>query len=375
MLTWFLRAIFIVMIASLLLFGFTQGGPFDFQESEDFELNRAFAVGGCLFVIVAGLAVDLLVRRKSLAALAGVFFGLAIGLLVGTVFNHLLDLMYEGYSIRDKTSAMFIARDGIKWVINVLCCYLAITFIMQTKDDFRFIIPYVEFSKQSKGICPLVLDTSAIIDGRIVDVATTGILMGAPLVIADFVLTELQTIADSADRLRRIRGRRGLDMLHRMQNDDDIDLQIKEIVLSETERREGVDQRLVLVAKRSNGKLVTTDYNLNKVAKLGGVDVINVNDLANAVKPVVLPGETMRIRVVKAGDQEDQGVGYMPDGTMIVVEQGRSYVGREVEIVVTSALQTSAGRMIFGKLQDGAMGGNDGSRGQNAKTGGRGGRR
>lgn len=352
MLVWFIRAIFVVMIVSLLVFGFTEGGAFDFSSSEAFILHRALAVGGCIFAIVLGLGVDIFVGKKSLAALAGVFFGLAMGLLIGWVFNHMVDLLYETYRISDPRSDLFIVRDGIKWVINVLCCYLAITFIMQTKEDFRFIIPYVEFSKQTKGGSPLLLDTSAIIDGRISDVATTGFLLSAPLIIPRFVLNELQLVADSADRMRRTRGRRGFDMLKKMQSEERIDLEIQDFALSPRDQREGVDQQLVVVAGKIRARIITTDYNLNKLAGLAGVEVLNVNDLANALKPVMLPGEGMLVKVVKPGDQPDQGVGFMDDGTMIVIEQGRQQIGREVNIVVTSALQTSAGRMIFGRLDD-----------------------
>ena len=378
MLRWILRAIFIVMVGSLLIFGFAAGGPFDFSKSETFTMDRALAVAGCLVAIVLGLAVDLFVGKKSLAALAGVFFGLAVGLFIGWVFSYLVELIYTIYDIRDESSGLFIVKDGIKWVINVLCCYLAIVFIMQTKDDFRFIIPYVEFTKQTKGGNPLLLDTSAVIDGRIVDVAATGLLLGAPLVIPRFVLNELQMVADSADRLKRVRGRRGFDMLKKMQNDESLDLEITEIDIPARDRSEGVDHQLVVAAAKLKGKIITTDYNLNKLAGLAGVEVLNINDLANAIKPVMLPGETMLVKVVKQGDQADQGVGYMDDGTMVVVEQGRHLIGREVTIAVTSVLQTSAGRMIFGRLDDDSAprqnngGGRSGNRG--GSRGGRQGR-
>jgi len=220
---------------------------------------------------------------------------------------------------------------------------------MQTKDDFRFIIPYVEFSKQTKGNCPLLLDTSVIIDGRIADIASTKVIT-SPMVIPRFILNELQNIADSSDRLRRNRGRRGLDILNKMQTNPEIDLSIQDITLVSKEAAEPVDHKLVSAAQKLAGKVVTNDYNLNKVASIRGVDVINVNDLANALKSVLLPGEILQVKVVKPGDQQGQGVGYLEDGTMVVIEQGRQYLHRDVEVVVTSVLQTSAGRMIFGKI-------------------------
>ena len=220
---------------------------------------------------------------------------------------------------------------------------------MQTKDEFRFIIPYVEFSKQVKGGRPLVLDTSVIIDGRIADICDTRFI-DTKLIVPRFVLQELQSIADSSDKLKRNRGRRGLDMLKRMQNNPKVELQMHEANLPELRDVHKVDERLVVLAKALGARVVTNDFNLNKIAQLQGVEVINLNELANALKSVALPGETLPLRMVKQGDQIGQGVGYLDDGTMVVVEQGRSDIGQEVPITVTSVLQTPAGRMIFGRI-------------------------
>jgi uncharacterized protein YacL len=232
----------------------------------------------------------------------------------------------------------------------VISCYITISTLLQTKDEFRFIIPYVEFSKQTKGGRPLVLDTSVIIDGRIADVCDTR-LIDTTLIVPRFVLQELQAIADSSDKLKRNRGRRGLDVLKRLQSNPKLELQMHDGNVAElrTGERIRVDERLVILAKALNARVVTNDFNLNKIAQLQGVDVINLNELANALKTVALPGEFMQVRVVKAGDQVGQGVGYLDDGTMVVIEQGRPLIGQEVAIVVTSVLQTPAGRMIFGR--------------------------
>ena len=168
------------------------------------------------------------------------------------------------------------------------------------------------------------------------------------LIMPRFVLAELQGIADSADKLRRARGRRGLDILNRLRNNDSIDLKIYDRELPEMDGQP-VDMKLVLLAKHLEGKIVTGDYNLNKVARLHNVQVINLNDIANSLKPVFLPGESLAVRIVKPGEEVGQGIGYLDDGTMIVVEGGRDYIGKEVKVNVTSVLQTSAGRMIFGK--------------------------
>jgi uncharacterized protein YacL len=206
----------------------------------------------------------------------------------------------------------------------------------------------------------LLLDTSVIIDGRIADICDTRFI-DTKLIIPRFVLQELQSVADSSDKLKRNRGRRGLDMLKRMQNNSKVELQIHEANLAELRDAHKVDERLVALAKAIGARVVTNDFNLNKIAQLQGVEVINLNELANALKSVALPGETMGVRLVKPGDQIGQGVGYLEDGTMVVVEQGRSYIGSDVNITVTSVLQTPAGRMIFGRIEPRAPMGQGGS--------------
>jgi uncharacterized protein YacL len=190
---------------------------------------------------------------------------------------------------------------------------------------------------------PKLLDTSAIIDGRIADVVTTGFLAG-PLVVPRFVLRELQRLADGGDPLRRNRGKRGFEVLKRLQ-----DLQSVNILEADVAGVADVDTKLVELARERGARVVTTDYNLNRMAELSGVHVLNVNDLANALKPVVLPGESLRVQVLREGKEPGQGVGFLDDGTMVVIEQGRRLLGQEVPVVVTSALQTSAGRMVFAR--------------------------
>lgn len=347
MVLWFIRALFILLIASMVFTGLTDQAAI---EDGSGGSNLTNIIIACVIVITMGLSIDFLVKKKNLAGFSGIFFGLFIGLLLGLGFNKVIDFIYMTYSVNPEEDFGF-SRGVITWVVNVLCCYLAIVFIMQTKDDFRFIIPYVEFSKQTKGLCPMILDTSVIIDGRIADIAATNIL-NAPLIAPRFVLNELQVIADSPDRLRRNRGRRGLDILNRMQTDDRLDLSIEDVRLTPRESSEPVDLQLVSTAIQMGGKIITNDYNLHKVAVLRGVDVININDLANALKPVVMPGESMTVKIVKSGDQPGQGVGYLDDGTMVVVENAKAHVTKLVNLIVTSVLQTSAGRMIFGKLDE-----------------------
>lgn len=300
-------------------------------------------LGGGLVVI----ALDIFIPRKSLAAISGVFFGLVVGMVVAYGLSLILNLVVEanpgGLDASDPITS------ALKLALGVVCCYLAVSFILQTKDDVRFVIPYVEFARESKGGRPLVLDTSVIVDGRIADIAGTQVF-DSELVVPRFVLQELQTIADSADKLKRNRGRRGLDMLNKLQSSDTVEIRILDVKPERSAGDAGVDEMLVDLAKQLEGKIVTNDYNLNKVARLRGVPVININDLAGALRPVVLPGEAMSVKVVKPGEEVGQGVGYLEDGTMVVAEGAREHVGEHVTLVVTSVLQTSAGRMIFGRM-------------------------
>jgi uncharacterized protein YacL len=286
----------------------------------------------------AAIAVDALIPRKRIETITAVYFGILIGLfltyIVGIALTPIIDETY---------------RSPVQLLLGMVLCYTCISVLIQTKDDFRFIIPYVEFSKEVKGLKPYILDTSVVIDGRIADVVETHVLDNQ-LIMPRFVLGELQSIADSSDKLRRSRGRRGLDILNRLRSNAEVDLTIYDRELPEM-ANQPVDMKLVLLARRLEGKLVTGDYNLNKVARLHNVEVLNLNDLANALKPVFLPGEHLSVRIVKAGEEEGQGVGYLDDGTMIVVEGGRNQIGKVVRIAVTSVLQTSAGRMMFGRFE------------------------
>jgi uncharacterized protein YacL len=194
----------------------------------------------------------------------------------------------------------------------------------------------------------ILLDTSVIIDGRIADIARTGFVPGS-LLIPRFVLAELQYIADSSDSLRRQRGRRGMEVLSQLQKDTNVVVRISDIDVEGTRE---VDDKLVILARQMRCPILTNDYNLNKIAEFQGVTVLNVNELANAVKSVMLPGEILRIRVIQEGKEVNQGVGYMDDGTMVVVENGREYVGHETDVTVTKVLQTAAGRMIFGRPEE-----------------------
>ena len=317
------------------------------------ELTQSHLALGILIVALGVaclvIALDVFIPQKSLLAISGLFFGLVVGMLVTYGIGLILDLFVESYRFAWVTESLLSTT---KMLIGVVACYLAVSFILQTKDDVRFVIPYVEFARQRKGGHPIILDTSAIIDGRIADILQAW-AVDVPVVIPRFVLAELQAVADSSDKLKRNRGRRGLDVINRLQANDKLELQFHETSPGSDERDKPVDERLLSLALRMDGRVVTTDYNLNKVATIRGVDVVNINDLANSLKPVFLPGERMQVKIIRPGEAAGQGVGYLDDGTMVVVEAARERIGALVPVVVTSVLQTSAGRMVFGRMNDG----------------------
>jgi len=292
-------------------------------------------------VAAAGLTIllDIVFSRRPVQSFTAAFFGLLVGVVMASLFRFVLQ----------ATPMPQYFVDAAYLLMLTIFCYLGVSVIMQTKDNFRFIIPYVEFSRETRGRLPIILDTSVIIDGRVADVCETRFL-DAPLIIPRFVLQELQNIADSDDKLRRKRGRRGLDMLNRLRRNKKLEVIIHDTTL---ERGEMVDGKLINLAKALDARVMTNDFNLNKIAQLQNVDVININDLANALKAVVMAGEQISVGIIKAGEEPGQGVGYLDDGTMVVVEQGRDHIGKEVTITVTSVLQTSAGRMVFGRLAEG----------------------
>jgi uncharacterized protein YacL len=336
-----IRALFILVVAGLAARMATLSGA-------GFA-NPAVVFVGVMSLAIVVVVVDLMTPRKRIQTISAIYLGLIVGLILGNLLQTAIEPTLKLLEQRNMPSDLPQAVIGF---LTVVICYVCVSTLLQTKDDFRFIIPYMEFSKEIKGSRPLVLDTSVIIDGRIADVAEARVI-DQPLVVPRFVLQELQGIADSSDKLRRNRGRRGLDILNRLQKSPGIEVKIHDAEIAELQGIREVDQRLVILAKHLGGKVVTNDYNLNKVARLQGVDVINLNDLANALKPIVLPGESLAVKLIKRGEEPGQGVGYLDDGTMVVIEQAGHRLGDVVRMTVTSVLQTSAGRMIFGRL-DGA---------------------
>jgi uncharacterized protein YacL len=299
--------------------------------------------------------VDIIVTRKRLDVITAIYFGLLVGWLLAFQLQFAAQAFLNSVRVGVETNAKgeIVNPDNqyariIGGLAGIMLPYICISFLLQTKDDFRFVIPYVEFAKEIKGGRPLVIDTSALIDGRIADVMDTNIF-DTELIVPSFVLEELQNIADSQDKNRRTRGRRGLDVLTKLQQKPKVEVRMMD-VQEKDEFAHSVDQRIVALAKRMSGRVVTNDFNLNKVASVQGVEVINLNDVANALKPRYLPGEQLHIKVMREGESFGQGVGYLDDGTMVVCEQAAQLIGKEIDVIVTSMLQNSAGRMIFGRL-------------------------
>ncbi len=300
--------------------------------------------GGGILGAVIGLAVSLLIiileigmRKVSVTGLSSAVFGLILGLIMAKLFSDAFSLA----PIAPETLSI------IKVTATLVFCYLGMVIGLRGKDEFNVIIPYVRLRRQDQGEDVNILDTSVIIDGRIVDILKTKFL-GGKIIIPRFVLKELQQIADSTDPIKRQRGRRGLEMLHTIQKESGLDIAISEEDFPEIPE---VDSKLVKLGKLLAAKILTVDFNLNRVASIQGIRVLNINELANAIKPVVFPGEQMQIKLIKEGKEHNQAVGYLDDGTMVVVEDARRLLGQDVKVVVTSVLQTQAGRMIFTKLE------------------------
>lgn len=315
-------------------------------------------VAGAFVGAIVGYILSHFILRLIWAAIHRIEFSLSslsgqdllagtIGLLIGLIIANLIGLAFARLPIIGAYGPI---------VFNLVFGYAGMSIAVRKKTEISALLSSFRFGKQSKdkavkkdvGPVGKLLDTSSIIDGRIAELCATGFLEG-PLLVPVFVLEELQLIADSSDLLKRTKGRRGLDILKQMQEDRHVQV---DIISDDFEDAQGVDSKLIRLGRQLGAKVITNDYNLNKVAELQGVIVLNINDLANAMKPARVPGEKMNVLIVKAGKEENQGIAYLDDGTMIVVENGEKYIGMNIPVTVTSVLQTSAGRMIFVKVSD-----------------------
>jgi uncharacterized protein YacL len=293
------------------------------------------SLAGLVFGILS-ILIGHLLRKASLGSIAGGLFGLGLGLLAARLLLVPFEgIMGQGYFLASLVLGALLGYGGMLVGIK-----------RGEKLKVSVIVRAIRGQEASESV--KLLDTSVIIDGRIADICETGFIEGE-FVVPQFILQELQHIADSPDSLKRARGRRGLDVLHKIQKMQQITVKIVE---EDFPKIKEVDAKLVALAKVSDAKVITNDFNLNKVAELQGVTVLNINDLANSIKPVVLPGETLKVFIIKEGKEHNQGVAYLEDGTMVVVDNGRRLIGKNVEVTVTSVLQTTAGRMIFTKTKE-----------------------
>lgn len=316
--------LWVIRTGMILLLGLI--GACFFSKADVYSPWHGAGVGLAVGFLLMGL--DLVFQRLSKKAVMAGALGVVAGLFASVLLLNLLAAM-------DLMSPEAVL---IPFVMVYLGGVIAVRSFSEKKK--------VTSKTGESGPSYKILDTSVIIDGRVSDIADTGFLDGA-LIIPKFVLAELQHIADSPDSLKRNRGRRGLDVLNKLQKDPALDVRITDRDFPATSE---VDAKLVLLAKELGGAIVTNDFNLNKVAELQGVKVLNINDLTNALKPVVLPGEQMKVTLLKEGKEASQAVAYLEDGTMVVVDNGRNQIGKNVDVVVTSSIQTAAGRMIFTKL-------------------------
>ncbi len=299
------------------------------------------AVGGVLAVLI--IVFEMRIRKASLKTLIGAAVGSIIGIACATLIAWIISQQKANGLSDDFKSFLTLT-------LTLLMGYVGLM-VGAVKGDYLDLsaLGGIFVEKGTSKAHSLILDTSVIIDGRVADIAETGFLAGI-LVIPQFVLRELQQIADSADSIKRNRGRRGLDILQRLQKKKgSYEIHISEADFPDVRE---VDHKLIELAKQIEGKIVTNDFNLNKVAQLRGVSVLNINELANALKPVVLPGEIMRVFVLKEGKEYNQGVAYLDDGTMVVVDNARRMIGKNIDVSVTSVLQTTAGKMIFGRFNE-----------------------
>ncbi len=315
-----------------------------------------------------------LVTNRWLAEAAFTILGMLVAFLVGlSAFNRLVQIgerlklmrpnekvsvfigVLLGLLLTLILSSIFHPNAGIIILIGIALVYLSVVATTSMKDEFRISLPSsAAASADGKDATPdkcKILDTNVIIDGRVADICRAGFIEGL-IYVPGFVLDELQHIADSSDGLKRARGRRGLDILNQMRTE--LKMMVRTYDNNDPNDRDEVDAKLVKLAKKINGKIVTNDFNLNKVAELQGVEVLNINELANALKPVVLPGEEMTVTIIKEGKEMNQGVAYLDDGTMIVVEGGRRRIGETLDVLTSSVLQTAAGKMIFATIRDGS---------------------
>jgi uncharacterized protein YacL len=335
------RSVFMVLLVSVTLLTVN-------SVRDTGEFTYLTLLGLMVSSVAVGLlvvAIDALTPNKRLAGVVGVYLGVCLGLVGAVAFGALLDTIAKAWEI-EQSAGIYLKL--AKSVVGLVFCYLSISVVLTTKDDLRLVIPYVEFARTRRGVRPWLVDTSVLVDGRLTSLAATGFI-DAPLVVPQFVVDELQRLADSGDRTRRGRGRRGLDLLARLRESPFADVSLQDFRVSGM----AVDRMLIEAARSEGMRVLTLDANLEAVARIRGVTALNLNDVAGTLRPALGPGDAVSVQLVKRGEGERQAVGYMPDGTMVVVEDGQARIGTQISAVVTNAVQTAAGRLLFARM-DGA---------------------
>lgn len=296
------------------------------------------ALGAAALVIIA----DVMTPKKQLASVLGIYVGVSFGLVAALGLSQLIDVVAEAWQLDEAGASLYIAL--AKGIGGLSLVYLSVSIVLSTKDDIRLVIPYVQFEKRNTGRLPLLIDTSVLIDGRITGLAKTGVI-DSTLIIPTYVINELQKLADSSDRNKRERGRRGLDVVQELQR------AYPETKIVEPKTEELLVDRMILeTAKKEGFRLFTNDLALAKIAEIQSILVVSMHEIVGALRSEVMPGETLELLVVREGETPDQGVAFLPDGSMVVIENASEQIGRSCQIRITNSLQRPGGRLFFGKI-------------------------
>jgi uncharacterized protein YacL len=321
-----LRVLFVIIFTAM---GYSLG-----TSSPMIFASLGFIVGMLIVIF------EMLTRKVSLKSLSSAVFGIFLGLLASWLFNKALGSFPKPAYLQPEVINNF------KILTTFMFIYLGLTLGVKGKNEFNLVIPYVKFKRQELKEEEIVVDTSSIIDGRILDIVKTKFIE-AKFLVPRFVLNELHALSDSTDHMKRQKGKRGIEILHSLKKEPNIEVEIYD---QEVEGVKSVDEKIVKLGQDLDAKVLTTDYNLNRIAQLQGVGVLNINDLANALKPTFVAGQRLSLKLIKEGKEHNQAIGYLEDGTMVVVEGARRLIGKVVSIEVTSILQSSSGRIVFTKL-------------------------
>lgn len=309
------------------------------EGSENLNTLNFMLAGAAISLSI--ILVEIYFSKSDIVTISSIVFGLLSGFIMSYLFIGVIHLIVDDL----KTNPQFLSF--LKLILTLIFCYFGITVLLQTQKDFRFIIPYVEFRRTISGFHPLILDTSAIIDGRFIKLCEKTVFDNQ-ILLPEFVIHELQKLADSPDKTKREQGRRGLDMLQKLKAIPTIHL---EFFYEDFPQLQDVDKKLIQLAQQTQGKIVTNDYNLQKVSNLNNIQVININEIAKCLRPEIFPGDKLRLNLIRPGEEKRQALGYLPDGTLVVVDNAADEIGKEVDVVVRNIHQTQAGKMIFAFLK------------------------